>query len=529
MKSFGYKSWSKCFVALLAATALLFACTPGEIGLEGTNTDNNNPDPASEVVNDPVSSVTVGAEHVSAVSAVLKGRAIVKTDPESVVYGFQYYKISGSSTASVETLVSTNKDELFSYTVVLAGLEPNTTYKYWSFVRSNGRDTFGNPGEFTTKGVESLLETKEASDIKATGATLNAMADLTDVGYAYKSISYGFCWGYSASIVDRKISAGNIKDNAYSALLTGRAGSTTFWFKAYVELDGKSYFGDVKSFTTDVLVDKVKLNKGMLVLEEGTDFKLDVTVTPDNAADKSVTWTALNESVATVDQTGKVTAKSIGSTYINVKANDGSGYETTCAILVCRINGDLGLSVKWATSNLCSTGLCANPWDYGDNYAWGETEPKSSFSWGNYKLCNGTQNTLTKYCTDNKTVLEAEDDAAHEKLGDGWHIPTWEQWEELRVRCARRKLADLNGTGTHGDLMTASNGNSIFLPSTYTTSDGFSIVGYYGSYWTSTLDKIYNYKYRAGYMSLSDSDVYIYSIDRCYGKTIRPVYSATGD
>ena len=29
----------------------------------------------------------------------------------------------------------------------------------------------------------------------------------------------------------------------------------------------------------------------------------------------------------------------------------------------------------WAKSNLCESGLCANPEDYGDYYAWGETEP----------------------------------------------------------------------------------------------------------------------------------------------------------
>ena len=32
----------------------------------------------------------------------------------------------------------------------------------------------------------------------------------------------------------------------------------------------------------------------------------------------------------------------------------------------------------WAKSNLCETGLCADPEDYGDYYAWGEMEPKET-------------------------------------------------------------------------------------------------------------------------------------------------------
>ena len=74
----------------------------------------------------------------------------------------------------------------------------------------------------------------------------------------------------------------------------------------------------------------------------------------------------------------------------------------------------------WATSNLCEDGLCSNPEDYGDYYAWGETEPKLNYSWSTYKWCKGNSSTMTKYCnesnygyngfTDNKTVLAPEDD-----------------------------------------------------------------------------------------------------------------------
>ena len=83
---------------------------------------------------------------------------------------------------------------------------------------------------------------------------------------------------------------------------------------------------------------------------------------------------------------------------------------------------DLGFpsGLKWATCNVGAN----NPWEYGGYYAWGETEEKSNYDWSTYKWCNGSKDTMTKYCTDssygtvdNKTVLEPEDDVAHVKWG----------------------------------------------------------------------------------------------------------------
>ena len=46
---------------------------------------------------------------------------------------------------------------------------------------------------------------------------------------------------------------------------------------------------------------------------------------------------------------------------------------------------DLGLpsGTLWATTNVGAD----NPWDYGDYFAWGETKPKSTYSWKRYKCC----------------------------------------------------------------------------------------------------------------------------------------------
>ena len=73
----------------------------------------------------------------------------------------------------------------------------------------------------------------------------------------------------------------------------------------------------------------------------------------------------------------------------------------------------------WATCNIGAN----SPEEYGDYFAWGETAPKDDYNWSNYKWCNGSATTFTKYCTkssfgyngfvDNKTELDPEDDAAY--------------------------------------------------------------------------------------------------------------------
>ena len=151
---------------------------------------------------------------------------------------------------------------------------------------------------------------------------------------------------------------------------------------------------------------------------------------------------------------------------------------------------DLGLSVKWATCNIGAS----TPEEYGDYYAWGETETKEDSSWETYKY--GDSDALTKYCTnsdhgtvDNKTVLEPEDDVAHVKLGGSWRMPTDAEWEELLENCTWTKTTNYNGTGVEGRIVTATNGKSIFLPAAGYGGTG-PTIDYWnpsGHYWSSTI------------------------------------------
>ena len=150
---------------------------------------------------------------------------------------------------------------------------------------------------------------------------------------------------------------------------------------------------------------------------------------------------------------------------------------------------DLGLSVKWATCNVGAS----KPEEYGDYFAWGETQPKSTYNWSTYKYCNGSYNTLTKYnnsssygTVDNKTKLELSDDAARANWGGSWRMPTRAEQGELRENCTWTWTTQ---NGVNGYKVTSKkNGNSIFLPAAgYRDVSSLSNAGSYGDYWSSSL------------------------------------------
>ena len=90
------------------------------------------------------------------------------------------------------------------------------------------------------------------------------------------------------------------------------------------------------SCTVTVLkaVGGIMINQATLTLNVGETETLTATVTPADAANQTLLWSSSNSSVATVDQGGLVTAKSIGEATITVAATDGSGVTATCLVNV---------------------------------------------------------------------------------------------------------------------------------------------------------------------------------------------------
>ena len=254
-----------------------------------------------------------------------------------------------------------------------------------------------------------------------------------------------------------------------------------------------------------------------------------------NAAYRNISWSSSDESIAKVSSSGVVTAMKIGTATIAATVCDKSAF---CMVTVnLTHNGyeyvDLGLSVKWATMNVGAT----RPEEYGDYFAWGETKPKSVYTWYYYKYCNRSSDTIDKYrydngyidgFTDNKTVLDPEDDAAYVNWGGSWRMPTKAEQDELRENCTWTWYAventEFNGVAGYKvqSKKTGYTDKWIFLPAAgYRKDSRLILVGDYGYYWSSSLyarqsyDACYLYFY-PGYVDWDYNS-------RCYGRSVRPV------
>ena len=195
---------------------------------------------------------------------------------------------------------------------------------------------------------------------------------------------------------------------------------------------------------------------------------------------------------------------------------------------------DLGLSVKWATFNVGAT----SPEEYGDYYAWGETETKETYSWSTYKWCNGSSSKLTKYCnkssygnngfTDTKTTLDPEDDVAHVKWGGSWRIPTTEELDELLNSCTWTWYSSGNSefNGVVGYKVTSNKSGYtdrfIFLPAAgYRYGTSLCYAGGNGYYWSSLLYSGNPLAARRLYFGFGNHDTD--SDYRSNGQSVRPV------
>ena len=167
---------------------------------------------------------------------------------------------------------------------------------------------------------------------------------------------------------------------------------------------------------------------------------------------------------------------------------------------------DLGLTITigtknykviFAKSNLTTTGLATNEYDYGDYFAWGAIKPwyteidKTSSSWaatweksGGYSITNApfynsSTDSYTKYTPGD--ALEASDDAARQILKGDWRIPTTEIWAALVNNST--KVWDSTNKG----YKFTKNSQTLFLPAAgYVWGTSFKNVGSRGRYWSGT-------------------------------------------
>ena len=178
----------------------------------------------------------------------------------------------------------------------------------------------------------------------------------------------------------------------------------------------------------------------------------------------------------------------------------------------CKINGheyvDLGLpsGLKWATCNVGAN----SPEEYGDYYAWGETETKDEYT---------EENSYTYGVKMNDISGDPKYDVARKKWGDNWRMPTYYEMEELIDLCFWEWKTK---NGINGYKVTGWNHNSIFLPAEgvrcESSLDGDGNTGFY---WST---KPFENNNRGAYYLLFCNGIKdMLPTDRIKGLSVRPV------
>ena len=133
-------------------------------------------------------------------------------------------------------------------------------------------------------------------------------------------------------------------------IITDNTYRTVFDASSSVLKPGKSGFlslptnEDHRGWITIVDVTGITLDQSSVSLELGSTTQLTATVSPDNAYDKSVTWSSSNTAVATVDNNGKVTAVAEGTTTITVQSVFNVNIKATCQVTVV-VQGVTGITL----------------------------------------------------------------------------------------------------------------------------------------------------------------------------------------
>ena len=96
-----------------------------------------------------------------------------------------------------------------------------------------------------------------------------------------------------------------------------------------------SDFGTVTSIPDNFQIWGIKVNKSEILLHaQGNPYQLTATVVPEYAANKALTWTSSNTSVATVDANGLITPVNQGMAVITATTKDGTNLSATCTVTV---------------------------------------------------------------------------------------------------------------------------------------------------------------------------------------------------
>ena len=388
-----------------------------------------------------------------------------------------------------------------------------------------------------------INELKSSNYVEVEGYTTSTDIDEILMGFAYgtdKQLSSpSFVKDVQVVKLNKTLDYGNV---LFKAKLTGLESDKTYYYIAYTS-DGKYFnYGNLYelSLKEQTTYPDLQVAPQKLTVEVGETVTFDITAgsgkyeaksKDDKVAEASVEGNMVSITGVSVDNTtvtiiDKETNKTAPIEVVVVKKQQQE-------VPAEAVDLELPSGTLWAAFNVGAT----KPEEYGLYFAWGETQGYSAkeshyFGWNNYKWCNGSGKSLTKYnskaeygVVDNKTTLDLEDDAAHANWGGQWHMPTNEQINELKSNCNSEWTTQ---KGVEGMLYTSKkNGKTVFFPGAGIRWEfEYDWEGSGWLIWSSTVSEAEpskakdlsssgSYFYYGGY--------YLYPQTRYFGRSVRAV------
>ena len=302
-------------------------------------------------------------------------------------------------------------------------------------------------------------------------------------------------------------------------------------------------------------VSYVNLNSTSLKLYEGDIAQLTATIDPKDATDKTVLWSSDNPAVASVDQTGFVTALASGTAKITAVAGGKSGY---CSVTVSPLaiaiaeyideygeNHGKGIVVGMTVWAPVNCGYHATDFKYGKLYQWGrkygqgydgdiynESGNKTgtysdstvpTFAEGGVSEIGGNHKSNANvfyigfyYWADprndklwNSGTEENPEKTEYDPCPEGWRVPTYAELNELCQNCS----SWTSENGQNGYWFSGASSYTAVVPQVFFPAAGYrghlggyaSNRGYYGYYWSSRpydYSGAYRLYFTSGYASM---------------------------
>ena len=526
-----------CFVMTMLC-ALLMACKP-------------------EVEKPTV--MTKSVEDVTETTAKVVGEVTADGGADVTERGMCY---ATTQNPTIENDKTTDGNGIGLFTSNLPNLVPNTQYYVRAYATNEKGTNYGNEISFETEGVEDPEEPENPEEpgddeepenpgdddteepiiptvttFEVTDITINSAVSGGEVAVEgdLEITARGICWSINQNPTtdDNKTTDGK-GIGTFTSNLPNLVPNTQYFVRAYAtDEKGVTSYGEEKSFVTlEKLLPTVTTSEVTDITQNSALCGGDVTFDGNlEVTARGICW-SLNQN-PTIEDNKTIDGSGMGSFtsnlpnlvpntqyFVRAYATNEMGtsygeeisFTTEAEETTGTTNGydwvDLGLpsGLKWAAYNVGAT----SPEQYGDYYAWGETETKDSYD---------SYNCITMDVQMDDISGNPQYDVARKKWGDAWRMPTYEEQEELMTLCTW-ELTTINGF--NGYKVTGPNGNYIFLPAAgYRYGSTLNFDGYYGGYWNSKPHDDGNDS--AFFLCFDDKEQRINAYYRSDGQSVRAV------